>query len=690
MFIEIAFPLPLQRTFHYRLPQGAEPRLDYVGRRALAPFGKRALVGYVVGTQGDTPNFPTKPITNWIDTEPLLGDDLLDLAKWISETYLCSLGEALSVILPTALSPAKRPQTGKKGEEKSDENRKSADPIELSPEQKKVLAPILSVIESKTYRPFLLRGVTNSGKTELYLRAIDHAIAQKQQSIFLLPEIALTPPFIDRLKSRYSEAKVGVWHSGISPAARYDTWLRARRGELDVVVGARSAVFAPFPNLGVVIMDEEHESSYKQEERPRYHTREVALKRAEQAGAVVVMGSATPSLESYTSAKSGIYQLLELTSRVEEKQLPQVTLIDRRTKSETPEPKKRARASSFDIFSEPLRLAIEKRLARKEQVLLFVNRRGFTPFLRCSKCGWVARCERCSMTLTEHRPSPPAPLPKQGEGGRRPGEGAPVLQCHSCSRSYPMVIECPSCKSMRLSHFGVGTQRVEQEMKRLFPFVKMARLDRDVSQKRGAYEKIFRAFEAHKLDVLVGTQVIAKGFDFPKVTLVGVVDADATLHLPDFRAAERTFQLITQVAGRTGRGKHKGEVFVQTHHAEHAALQAAEKHDYLRFYEQEIADRQLLNYPPFCELVYIILRTTKETAVQKAAEDLFDKLEKLNGGAELLGPAPAPYARLRNQYRYQILIKGNKTSLATYLNYLRSYRPSKAYMSVDINPTDLL
>lgn len=700
MFVEVAFPLPLRQSFHYSLPASLASVKDLVGKRVMAPFGPKTLVGYIVATQTETPEFATKPIGSILDDDPLMDWGHLDLAKWIAQHYLCSLGEALATVLPSTLqAPKRKTPRSEEREEKRDSAllqplssllTSRSSPLVLSVEQARILDQFVEAVDAKRFQPFLLRGITDSGKTELYLRTIDHAMKAGRQAIFLVPEIALTPPFIDLLKARYSDSRVGIWHSGLSAGQRYQTWTRARRGEIQVVLGARSAVFAPLPRLGVIVMDEEHEFTYKQEERPRYHTRDVALWRARQAKAVMIMGSATPSLESYTLAREGVYRLVELTSRVEEKELPQVTLIDRRSKKQRqdkedeeiakkgePVPPRPASASKrtegFAIFSEPLRLAIERRLARREQILLFVNRRGFNPFLRCSKCGWVARCERCSMTLAEHMI-----------------DDKRALQCHSCMKSYPPINQCPACKSMRLGHFGIGTQRVEEEIKRLYPFARMARLDKDVSQARHAYEKVYRAFQAKELDLLVGTQIIAKGFDFPGVTLVGVVDADVTLHLPDFRSAERTFQLITQVAGRTGRGERKGEVLVQTHHPDHYALEAAQEHDYVRFYEREIQDRKELNYPPCCRLIHVVLRATKEPLAAAAAEQLIESLEALNSGAEFLGPVPSPYSRLRNQFRYQVLIKGTDATLAPCLEYLRIFRAKKAFATVDIDPNDLL
>jgi len=697
-YVEVAFPIPLNRTFHYHVsggtvqteqsnaPFGPSP----IGQRVLAPFGKKgSLVGYVIGLTNEKPSFATKSIQAFLDPEPFIDEKLLELARWLADRYLCSLGEALACIAPPALTAPKRQRVSEEESRRVSESasvthsptRSLAYSLKLSVEQKHVLEKLLAAVDAKRFEPFLLRGITDSGKTELYLRCIDHVLAKSRQAIFLLPEIALTPPFIQKLTARYSSERVGLWHSGVTPNERYRTWRGVRDGTIRVLLGARSAVFAPFPDLGLIVLDEEHEPSYKQEDRPRYHTREVALKRAEQTKAVLIMGSATPSLESYWKAKQGMYTLLELTSRVEQKSLPPVTLIDRRPKQLGSDPKRRG-SDPFTVFSEPLRLAIEQRLARREQMMLFVNRRGFTPFLRCSKCGWVARCPRCSTTLALHLGSDPS-----ANKGSDPGR---YLQCHACLYREKVTIQCPACKSMRLHQFGIGTQRVEEEMRKLFPFVKLARLDQDAASSRKVFEKIYNAFAGGELDVLVGTQMIAKGFDFPKVTLVGVVDADVSLHLPDFRSAERTFQLIAQVAGRTGRGESRGQVLVQTHHPDHYAPQAAQLHDYLRFYEEEIGYREKLGYPPFLSLIHVLVRGNKETVVQNSAELLADKLTVLGSDVSILGPAPAPYSRLRKQYRYQIVLKGTEKALAPFRQFLHHYRLPKAFMSVDVDPMDLL
>lgn len=687
-FIEVVFPLPLERAFHYEdLPQTTP-----LGSRVLAPFGKKTLVGYVVGRTSEPPPFATKPILQCLDPEPFLDEQLLELGRWLADRYLCSLGDALACIAPTVLAAPKRqaagsPPGGHKGRPYRMGDPSGRPPLTLTPEQRRALEPLLAAADAHRFEPFLLRGITDSGKTEIYFRTIDHVLEQGRQALFLLPEIALTPLFIARLRERYGVEHVGLWHSGVSAGERYRTWRGVRKGDIRVLLGARSAVFAPFPNLGVIVLDEEHEPSYKQEERPRYHARDVALKRAELSKALLIMGTATPSLESYWKALNGHYRLLEMTSRVEERKLPPVELIDMRPPSkEKPagegdlKPRRAARTvSRYSAFSEALKLAMEMRLAKRQQIMLFVNRRGYTPFLRCQKCGWVARCQRCSMTLSLHLGNPGGDLVSNR-----------YMQCHACVRKEPVPTQCPACRSIKLHQYGIGTQKVEEEIRALFPFAITARLDRDIAAKRHVYEKVYDDFSAGKVDILVGTQMIAKGFDFPNVTLVGVVDADSALYLPDFRAAERTFDLITQVAGRTGRGPSGGRVVVQTHHPEHYALQTAAAHDYLKFYDVELVDRERLKYPPFCRLVNVLLRTTKEPSAQQAADLLYEKLVDLNAHIDILGPAPAPYSRLNNQFRYQILLKGDDAELGLVLKFLKSYKPAKAYMSIDVDPIDLL
>ncbi len=690
-YLEIAFAVPLDRTFHYDLPMDESLPESWIGRRVLAPFGKtKTQVGFVVGWTDQKPSFPTKSILKALDETPFITPSLLKLARWVADTYLCSMGEALAAVAPPALAAPKRfssvqpkPLPGEK-----------AELFRLTSEQSRAVEPLLAAVDKGVFAPFLIRGITDSGKTEVYFRAIEHALKAGRQALYLLPEIALTPLFAERLEKRFGPERVRVWHSGITPGERWRTWTGVRDGRVHVLLGARSAVFAPFPRLGVIVVDEEHEPSFKQEDRPRYHTRDVAMERARLENIVTIFGSATPSLEIYTRAKAGEMTLLELTSRIEERELPPIELIDKRrlsNKTKSSYSLTRSLAHSHAVFSEPLHFALEQRLARREQSMLFVNRRGYTPFMRCQTCGWVARCSRCSTTMTCHIKEDF--VPKMSERKEhRPVPADTTLQCHACALSEKAPICCPSCQGMRLRSYGTGTQRVEQEVQRLFPFAKTARLDRDTAGTHRAYERLYREFASGKMDVLIGTQMIAKGFDFPNVTLVGVVDADVSLHLPDFRAAERTFQLITQVAGRTGRGPAGGKVMVQTHHPDHFALLAAQKHDFETFYKVELSSRKAFHYPPFSRLVLVLVRSAKEEGARLEAEVLADVLtERLKAeGVEILGPAPAPYSRIRGQFRYQILLKTVNSDAFKDLQWLKGYRPKRAFLTVDVDPMDLL
>lgn len=699
-FLEIAFPVPLDKTFHYDGPSDGSAPESWIGRRVLAPFGKtKVSVGFAVGWTDQKPSFPTKPIVRFLDERPFITPALLQLSRWVSSTYLCSLGEALAGVAPPALAAPKREREGVGASGRGGEKQHS-----LNTEQKKALELLIQGIEQRSSKPFLLHGITDSGKTEVYFHAIEHVLQKGQQVLYLLPEISLTPLFAERLKKRFGAEAIALWHSTLSPGERWGTWTGVRDGRIQVLLGARSAVFAPFSALGLIVVDEEHEPSYKQEDKPRYHAREVALERARLEKASVILGSATPSIESYWKAEQGEYTLLELTSRVEARKLPTVELIDRRRVGQggpgrqggpIPNVPNARNIPTFALFSEPLRFAVEQRLARREQVMLFVNRRGYTPFMRCAACGWVARCPKCSTTLTMHireEVLKPAKETLRKDFKGRPVPGDTELMCHACSHEEKAPLECPSCHGMRLRNFGIGTQKIEQEIKQLYPFAHVARMDRDSSGKKHVYEKTYQDFSEGKIDILVGTQMIAKGFDFPKVTLVGVVDADVSLHLPDFRSAERTFQLVAQVAGRAGRGEAGGKVLVQTHHPEHYALQAAQAHDFMRFYKEELPFRQMLRYPPFCRLVYLLVRGIKEPVVHEAAEELAGQLKELraDAGVEVLGPVPAPYSRIRNQFRVQILLKGDSSSLATHLSWLKGKRLKKAFLTVDVDPVDLL
>lgn len=500
----------------------------------------------------------------------------------------------------------------------------------LKPTQEQAAA--LRALADAAGRGFLLHGVTGSGKTEVYLQAIARSAERGRQALMLVPEIALTPQMVARFKGRFGD-QVAVLHSRLATGERYDEWRRIRSGKARVVVGARSAVFAPVAEPGLIILDEEHEISYKQEEAPRYHARAVAWERARACGATVVFGSATPALETYFRAENGELGLLRLTARIDGRPLPAVELVDMRSE---------LAAGNRGIFSRRLTEALAERLARGERTILFLNRRGYSTFLLCRDCGHVMRCPDCDVALTLHL-----------------GEGR--LTCHYCGYTRRAPNLCPRCGSRHIRHFGTGTERVAAEAERLFPGARIARMDADTTARKGSHEAILTAFADGRIDILVGTQMIAKGLDIPAVTLVGVVTADTSLNLPDFRAAERTFQLMTQVAGRAGRGDTPGEVIIQTYAPDHYALQAAQGHDYERFYRTELELRRQLAFPPFTTLINVVISAAAAADAVAAAERVGAQLRaevgRVDPTAEVLGPAPLPLMRLRGRTRWQLLIK---------------------------------
>jgi len=520
---------------------------------------------------------------------------------------------------------------------------------------------------------FLLHGVTGSGKTEIYLQSIAHALEQGKGAIVLVPEISLTPQTVERFKARFSSGKlqtlVAVLHSHLSAGERHDEWHKIRQGRARIVIGARSAVFAPVEPLGLVIVDEEHETSYKQEEAPRYHARDVAIVRGRMENAVVVLGSATPSLESYHNAKKGKYALLELPERVDDQKMPRVRVVDMRQAA--------AKEKGGLIFSPQLKEAIHQRLDRQEQTILFLNRRGYSTSLQCEKCGYVANCPNCSISLTYHRIEQ-------------------KLACHICGfvDKVPKVCPEPKCKNPAIRFSGTGTQRVEEALAKLFPRARVRRMDSDTMKRKDDYRKTLGEFRAGKIDILVGTQMIAKGLHFPNVTLVGIIHADSALHQPDFRAGERTFQLLTQVAGRAGRGDVEGEVFVQAFAPFHPAIQYARRHDFTGFYEQELEFREQLKYPPASRVALLTLKGRNEDKVKFSADHLRKVIESTAPGVDLMisGPAPAPLHRAEQFYRHQIMLRTramSKLSGALAKMVAALALPEDVTLSVDIDPVDL-
>jgi primosomal protein N' (replication factor Y) (superfamily II helicase) len=526
----------------------------------------------------------------------------------------------------------------------------------------------------KTSSVFLLHGVTGSGKTEVYLQAIAHALEQGKGAIVLVPEISLTPQTVERFKARFSsgpqQTLVAVLHSHLSAGERHDEWHKIRQGRARIVIGARSAIFAPVDPLGLVIVDEEHEHTYKQEEAPRYHARDVAIVRGQMEGATVVLGSATPSMESFYNCSKGKYVLLELLIRADDKKLPLVRIVDMRQTLR--------RGKVIPIFSPQLKEAIAQRLERKEQVILFLNRRGFSTSLQCPNCGYVAGCPNCSVSLTYHRQDQ-------------------KLACHICgfTEGVPAACPNPNCRNPEIRYSGLGTQKVEDTLSRLFPHARTVRMDSDALKRKDDFRRILGDFRTGKIDILLGTQMIAKGLHFPNVTLVGIIYADLALHQPDFRAGERTFQLLTQVSGRAGRGDIEGEVFVQAFTPFHPAIQYARRHDFAGFYEQELEFREQLRYPPFSRIALITLKGRNEEKVRFSAEHLKRELEKLMvdfPDHKLAGPAPAPLLRAQTYYRYQIMLRVQRmTALSRKLAQMTQSvtLPDDVTLTVDIDPVDL-
>jgi primosomal protein N' (replication factor Y) len=521
---------------------------------------------------------------------------------------------------------------------------------------------------------FLLHGVTGSGKTEVYLQALAHALEQGKGAIVLVPEIALTPQTVERFKARFSSGKlqtlVAVLHSHLSAGERHDEWHKIRRGRARIVIGARSAIFAPVEPLGLIIVDEEHEHTYKQEESPRYHARDVAIMRGQMENAVVVLGSATPSLESYYNCKRGKFALLELPERVDDQKMPHVRVVDMRQAARG--------EKGIPIFSPQLKEAIHQRLERGEQTILFLNRRGYSTSLQCPKCGYVAQCPNCSLALTFHRQEQ-------------------KLACHVCGHVALVPFVCPNekCKNPAIRFSGTGTQRVEETLAKLFPHARIKRMDADTMKRKDDYRKVLGDFRTGKTDILVGTQMIAKGLHFPNVTLVGIIYADLALHQPDFRAGERTFQLLTQVAGRAGRGDVEGEVFVQAFAPFHPAIQYARRHDFTGFYEQEMEFREQLKYPPVSRVALLTLKGRNEEKVKFSADHLKRELEKKLAEFKdliLAGPAPAPLLRAETFYRYQIMLRTRTMSklsqtLAKIIGTLAL--PDDVTLTADIDPVNL-
>ena len=704
-YAEVAVPLHVFQTFTYRLTPEQSDQAE-VGARLVVPLGRSLVTAYILALHDELPSelvdMDLRDAQDLVDLEPVCSPEILQLARWVADYYACPVGEVIKAALPPGMSPKSRgaskfikpklrrfvriSQTPDSNEQKlTDAQRRvlsflensgpmllqsllktanvsastvsslekkalveiyddavRRDPLAegfgisgaehvLTSAQSSVLAQIEQRMNTGDYSAFLLHGVTGSGKTEIYMRAMSKALSLGRSAMMLVPEIALTPVFSRRLRARFGD-QVAIFHSSLQRGERFDEWTRVRNGEARVVIGTRSAVFAPARNLGLIVVDEEHESSYRQQESPYYNARDVAIVRAQKESATVVLGSATPSLESFHNARKGKYQLVALPERIGARPMAEAKIVDMRTVF--------ARHGKPRVFSDELLEAIRETRERGEQSIILLNRRGYSSFILCRSCGETIQCPNCDVTLTYHR-------------------SERVIVCHYCNHREAVPRACPSCGKKYIYYVGEGTEQLEEMLKLLFPALRVARIDRDTTARRKVFEQSLADFSAGRIDTLVGTQMLAKGHDFPNVTLVGVVSVDAGLALPDFRSAERTFQLITQVAGRAGRGDRPGRVLIQTYHPYHYALRHACAQDYETFYKEELRYRQNHSYPPFVALGSLLVHGPDLGRVRNDSLELRKQLDRVNQErrCRILGPAPAPLSRLKGEHRFQILIK---------------------------------
>jgi len=818
-FAQIAFPLPLRKTFIYRIPENLREKIK-PGQRALVPFGREKKLGFVVSTSSSAEVKKTKELLDLIDEEPIITPEILELTRWVSEYYYASWGECLRAALPPELQvhtllwvhkkeppllnyednkiklssrekkvinalEGERPQKitflekkiGSKGiysalhslekkgkvelyyelskpkgnikyekmvslkgdslEEKKlietyietlkkrspkeasllellikgnrelplrelnqrikgasqilnrlekrglvrsfyreklreplwGMNIECAQEFSLNQEQKDALEKLEKTLIERKYHPFLLYGVTGSGKTQIYIEIIKKVLEKNKDALVLVPEISLTPQIIYRFKSVFGE-KVGSYHSSLSAGERFDAWRGMKEGKLKVVVGTRSAIFSPLKDLGVIVVDEEQDFSYKQKEPdPKYNARDLAIVRGKMNKALVILGSATPSLESFYNVEKGKYTLLQLTQRVDLKPLPRVKIVDL---------KEERKKKNYSVFSFELLSQLKRKIEKGEQAILFLNRRGFSNFIKCQECGYIFRCPHCDITLNFHRTDF-------------------SLRCHYCNYKVQASSICPECSGSRLAYKGVGTQRIEEEIKKNFPAVPIRRMDQDTTYRKDSHWEILKSFASKDFSLLLGTQMVTKGLDFPDVTLVGVILADTSLDFPDFRAREKTFQLLTQVAGRAGRGKLGGEVIFQTYYPEDWAIKLSAEQKFLDFYEKELKEREELFYPPFSRLILIRFQGKDKKKVEKVAESFgFELSDSLKSKFfEILGPAPAPLPKIKDDYRFQILIKTKeiraitqKINLILEKNLPRNHSGVK--ISIEVDPLEIM
>jgi primosomal protein N' (replication factor Y) len=741
-YVRVIIDPAIHRELDYLVPEALSERIS-VGSRVRVPFRDKSVLATVVATLTQSEVAGIRPIEAVVGDTPVLSKELLDLGNWMSTYYCCPIETVMRSFLPQVIrraeigwkkqlfvQPARKidneeieqlrrraPRQAelleaisrldapisaaqllrkmsldnqilralvKRGfaelraqalarDPHGDEQFIATSDLELNEEQVVALKQITEALDSPgSARPILLHGVTGSGKTEIYLQAIHATLARGHSAIVLVPEISLTPQTVERFKGRFAEAQdaVAVLHSHLSEGERHDEWHKIHSGRARIVIGARSAVFAPLKNLGLIIVDEEHETTYKQEEAPRYHARDVAVVRAKIEKCVAVLGSATPSLESYYNATTGKYRLATLTQRVDDRQMPLMRIVDLR--------QERRKQKAITILSEKLRGAIADRLEKREQTILFLNRRGFSTSLLCSNCGEARDCPNCSVALTFHR--------HPAAAGR--------LSCHLCGHTAAVPKKCPACGKDALIYAGFGTEKVESTVAHIFPNATVRRMDADSMTRKQAYRDTLLNFRAGKIDILVGTQMIAKGLHFPNVTLVGIINADLALHLPDFRAGERTFQLLTQVAGRAGRGETRGEVFVQTYTPFSPSIQFARHHDFAGYFQQELEFRERCDFPPFKHAILITVRSAHEERAKFSAETLVRRLKESLGSEFILGDAtPAPLEKLQGQFRFHILMRGEaivRLSRLVRQTLVKLPFPEDVTVTVDVDPYQLL
>ena len=732
---KVVVEIALDREFDYQVPETLSHQVQ-LGSRVRVPFGHSIARGYVVGFS-DHSSWPNlKTIESLIGSKPLLTETMLKLARWIGSYYAATIEQAIRTILPCAVrrhgagfreqsyvfpdklaeDASAKEQLRKrapkqaaaldtlithgmmtlnalakaagvssssiKGLEKKQfvriQRRESlrdplvgqiilpTEPLKLFPEQAAALEFIKQSIDTLKPPVVLLHGVTGSGKTEVYLQAMRYVLDQGKGAIILVPEISLTVQTVERFKSRFGDS-VAVLHSHLSDGERHDEWYRIYEGKAKIAIGARSALFAPIENLGLIVVDEEHEPSYKQMEVPRYNARDVAVMRGRMEHCSVLLGSASPALESFYNTRQGKYGIAVLSHRVDHRKMPVMRIVDMRVEAE--------REGRVNVLSRDLFEAIRTRLEQAEQTILFLNRRGFASSMICPLCGHVARCSDCSVALTYHKT-------------------CENLRCHTCGHVHKVPKYCPDCGAPALKFTGIGTQRIEKIVNTLFPKATVQRMDADTTTRKHDYSRILNGFRSGKIDILIGTQMIAKGLHFPGVTLVGVIYADLSLHMPDFRAAERTFQLLLQVAGRAGRGDIPGEVIVQTFTPFNQAIQAARQMDYHKFIDQELEFRKELMYPPFSHLICITIEGINEETVSKTSRLLAKELQpKLSSSVILAGPIPAPLSRAKKQYRYQIIMRSRSTRSMTQplKDVLRGFRcPNHVRLAVDVDAMSMM